>query len=73
METVKITLCPPPCEPGCPPECPEVEITDHGVSIGEVGNLVRLTPLQWNDLVTQTLQVGMLNGSFLLIFQGFLL
>jgi len=53
MKIIKVTLCPPPCDPGCPPECPEVEITDHGVMIGEAGNLVRLTPAQWNDLVSR--------------------
>jgi hypothetical protein len=30
-----------------------VEITDHGVMIGESGNLVRLTTAQWNDLVNR--------------------
>ena len=53
MKNIKVTLCPPPCGPDCPPECPEVEITDHGVIIGEEGNLVRLTTAQWNDLVSR--------------------
>jgi hypothetical protein len=53
MKVIKVTLCPPPCEPECPPECPEVEITAQGVTIGEDGNLVRLTHTQWNDLVSR--------------------
>ena len=45
MEPVKATLC-----PHCT-ECPEVEITDHGVMIGEAENTVRLTHAEWNELV----------------------
>ena len=45
MERVKVTLCE-HCD-----ECPEVEITDHGVTIGEDANTVRLTYAEWNELV----------------------
>jgi hypothetical protein len=38
----KVTLC---------PACPEVEITDRGVTIGGVGNTVRLSHDEWNELV----------------------
>jgi sarcosine oxidase delta subunit len=45
MEPVKVSLC-----PHCT-ECPEIEITDHGVTIGEDENTVRLTHAEWNELV----------------------
>ena len=45
MERQKFTLC-----PACT-ACPEVEITDHGVTIGEEGNTVRLSHAEWNELV----------------------
>jgi sarcosine oxidase delta subunit len=45
MEPIKVTLCP-YCN-----ECPEVEITDHGVTIGEEENSVRLSHAEWNELV----------------------
>lgn len=47
METIKVKLC-----PNCT-ECPTVEITDQGVTIGENENTVRLTHVQWNDLVAR--------------------
>lgn len=47
MQPIKVTLC-----SACG-ECPAVEITDEGVAIGEEGNLVRLTPAEWNDLVAR--------------------
>jgi hypothetical protein len=47
MSPIRVTLC-----PSCG-ECPAVEITDEGVTIGEEGNLVRLTPAEWNDLVAR--------------------
>jgi hypothetical protein len=31
--------------------CPRVEIDEHEVRIGEAGNLVKLTPAEWNVLV----------------------
>jgi hypothetical protein len=37
--------------------CPTVEITDHEVRIGEEGNLVKLTPAEWNVLV-QAIKAG---------------
>jgi hypothetical protein len=37
--------------------CPTVEITEHEVRIGEGGNLVRLSPAEWNALV-QAIQAG---------------
>jgi len=40
-----VSLC-----PGCD-ACPSVELADHEVRIGEAGNLVRLTPAEWNVLV----------------------
>jgi hypothetical protein len=43
--TVKFTLC-----PNCT-ECPEVEITEKGVTIGEDTNIVRLSHVEWNELV----------------------
>jgi hypothetical protein len=43
--TKKISLCP-HCE-----ACPMVELDDHEVHIGDAGNLVRLTPAEWNILV----------------------
>jgi hypothetical protein len=45
MEPTKVTLCE-HCD-----ECPEVEITDHGVTIGENENTVRLSHAEWNELV----------------------
>ena len=45
MEPKKVTLC-----PACT-ACPEVEITDQGITIGEVGNTVRLSHDEWNELV----------------------
>jgi hypothetical protein len=47
MEPIKIKLC-----PNCT-ECPSVEITDQGVTLGEDDNIVRLTHVQWNDLVAR--------------------
>jgi hypothetical protein len=47
MEPIKVTLC-----PACT-GCPTVEITDHGVNIGENENTVKLTHTEWNDLVTR--------------------
>jgi len=37
--------------------CPTVEITDQEVRIGEEGNLVKLTPTEWNMLV-QAIKAG---------------
>ena len=45
MKPVKATLC-----PNCT-ECPEVVITDQGVTIGEGTNTVRLSHVEWNELV----------------------
>lgn len=45
MEPVTFSLCT-ECE-----HCPEVVIDAEGVQIGEAGNLVRLTPTEWNRLV----------------------
>jgi hypothetical protein len=45
VEPQKVTLCV-VCE-----ACPEVEITDQGVTIGEDGNIVRLSHAEWNELV----------------------
>jgi hypothetical protein len=45
MEPMKFTLC-----PECT-ECPEIEITEHGVMIGEDANTVRLSHAEWNELV----------------------
>jgi hypothetical protein len=45
MNPVKATLC-----PNCT-ECPEVVITDQGVTIGEGTNTVRLSQVEWNELV----------------------
>lgn len=47
METIKIKLC-----PNCT-DCPSVEITDQGVTIGEDENTVRLSRVEWNDLVAR--------------------
>lgn len=33
--------------------CPAVEITEHGVTIGEDENTVRLAHTEWNDLVAR--------------------
>ena len=41
----RISLC-----PACT-ACPTVEIDDSEVRIGESGNLVKLTPAEWNVLV----------------------
>jgi hypothetical protein len=51
MATKSISLC-----PGCD-ACPSVEIDDHEVRIREAGNLVRLTPAEWNVLV-QAIKAG---------------
>ena len=40
-----VSLCP-ACD-----ACPSVEIDEQEVSIGEEGNLVKLTPAEWNVLV----------------------
>lgn len=45
MET-RYSLC-----PNCD-ACPEVVIADDSVLIGEEGNQVRLSPAEWNFLVT---------------------
>jgi hypothetical protein len=45
MKPVKATPC-----PKCT-ECPEVVITDQGVTIGEGTNNVRLSHVEWNELV----------------------
>lgn len=45
MDPIRLTLC-----PDCT-ECPEVEITGHGVAIGEGANTVRLSRAEWNELV----------------------
>jgi sarcosine oxidase delta subunit len=45
MELIKVTLC-----PYCT-ECSEVEITNKGVTIGENENTVRLSHVEWNELV----------------------
>ena len=47
MEPIKVTLC-----PACT-GCPTVEITEKGVTIGENGNIVKLTHVEWNDLVAR--------------------
>lgn len=31
--------------------CPSVEVDEHEVRIGEAGNLVKLTPAEWNVLI----------------------
>lgn len=43
--TKTLSLC-----PACN-HCPVVEIEDYEVRIGETGNLVKLTPAEWNVLV----------------------
>ena len=45
MAKQSVSLCP-ACE-----ACPSVEVDEHGVRIGEAGNMVRLTPAEWNVLV----------------------
>ena len=40
-----VSLCP-ACD-----TCPSVEIDEHEVRIGEEGDLVKLTPAEWNVLV----------------------
>ena len=47
MEAITVTLC-----PACS-GCPSVEITGHGVIIGENDNVVKLTHAEWNDLVAR--------------------
>ena len=47
METIKVILC-----PACT-GCSTVEITDQNVSIGEDENTVKLTHVEWNDLVAR--------------------
>jgi hypothetical protein len=47
MEAIKVKLC-----PNCT-ACPSVEITEHGVSIGANENTVKLTHVEWNDLVAR--------------------
>lgn len=47
METIKVTLCD-ECD-----ACPSVEISDAGVMIGEDENTVKLTHVEWNDLVAR--------------------
>lgn len=47
MEAIKVRLC-----PDCT-ACPSVEITDHGVTIGEDETTVKLTHVEWNDLVAR--------------------
>jgi hypothetical protein len=46
-----ISLCP-ACD-----VCPKVELDAHEVRIGEEGNLVKLTPAEWNILV-QAIKAG---------------
>jgi hypothetical protein len=47
----QLSLCP-HCD-----HCPTVDITDEEVRIGEEGNLVKLTPVEWNILV-RAIQAG---------------
>lgn len=47
MEPIRVTLCE-DCE-----HCPEVVISDAGVRIGEDENELRLTHVEWNDLVAK--------------------
>jgi len=49
--TKNVSLC-----PGCD-ACPSVEIDEHEVRIGEAGNLVKLTPADWNVHV-QAIKAG---------------
>ena len=49
-----ISLCP-SCE-----ACPMVEMEDGEVRIGEKGNLVKLAPAEWNELV-QLIKAGELD------------
>ena len=51
----QLSLCP-HCD-----HCPTVNITDEEVHIGEEGNLVKLTPGEWNILV-QAIKAGELAG-----------
>ena len=46
METIKMSLCP------VSGACPEVVIDADEVRIGEADNTVRLSPAEWNQLVT---------------------
>lgn len=55
MAKKNISLCP-ACD-----ACPSVEIDAHEVRIGETGNLVKLTPAEWNVLV-HAIKTGELNG-----------
>jgi hypothetical protein len=50
-----LSLCP-HCD-----ACPMVEIEEQEVRIGEAGNLVKLTPAEWNVLV-QAIKAGELAG-----------
>jgi hypothetical protein len=47
----RVSLCP-HCD-----ACPMVELDEHEVRIGEEGNLVKLTPAEWNVLV-QAIKAG---------------
>ena len=49
--TKSVSLCP-ACD-----ACPSVEIDEREVRIGETGNLVKLTPAEWNVLV-RAIKVG---------------
>ena len=49
--TKAVSLCP-ACD-----ACPMVELDDQEVRIGEAGNLVKLTPAEWNVLV-QAIKAG---------------
>ncbi len=41
------------CRAGCPGGCPVVDVTRNGATIGEEGNLAKLTREQWNLLVNK--------------------
>jgi hypothetical protein len=47
MEPIKVKLC-----ENCT-ECPSVEVTDQGATIGEEENAVRLSRVEWNDMVAR--------------------
>jgi len=49
MEAIKVTLC------GACEQCPTVEIDDEEVRIGEDTNLVKLSHMEWNELVRKVL------------------
>ena len=51
MTKKTVSLCP-RCD-----ACPTVEIDEQEVRIGEAGNLVKLTPAEWNVLV-QAIKAG---------------